>query len=111
LQVASGGVYSIPFDNTGGLATGIAVANVGSQAATVAVVVKDEAGISLATGNLSLAAQGHASFVIGDRYAAAAGKRGVIEFTAPAGGFISPIGIRAAASGAFTTIPPIPVAR
>jgi hypothetical protein len=73
--------------------------------------VKDEAGISLATGNLSLAAQGHASFVIGDRYAAAAGKRGVIEFMAPAGGFISPIGIRAAASGAFTTIPPIPVAR
>jgi hypothetical protein len=35
----------------------------------------------------------------------------VIEFTTPQGGQISPIGIRAAAGGAYTTIPAIPLNR
>ncbi len=111
LQAVNAPVFAIPFDNTNGLATGVAIANVASQAGTVAVSVKDESGAAITSATLPLAALGHTSFVIGDRFSGAAGQRGVIEFTTPANGQISPIGIRASATGAFTTIPAIAIVR
>jgi hypothetical protein len=107
LQVQNAGSYILSFDNTGGLGTGVAVANVSNQAVTVQVTVRDDAGAILAIDSIKLAGSGHLSFALSDRYAAAALHRGTIQFQASANGQISALGIRAATSGAYTTIPAV----
>jgi len=97
------------FDNTGGNATGMAVANLTNQAVTVPVILLDDAGASLGTSSLSLPAYGHESFMLADPdfgyYPVTAGKRGTMEFDTPPGGQISTMGISAAPGGAITNIP------
>jgi hypothetical protein len=102
-RAASG--YLLAFDNTNGLATGVALANLSNQAASVPVVLRDETGVSLGTAAINLAARGHASFMLSDSYVAVAGKRGTVEFDSPAGTQISVLGLRATPTGAVTTIP------
>jgi hypothetical protein len=105
LETLSASAYLLAFDNTNGLATGVALANVSSQVANVPVVLRDDSGVSLGTAMINLAASGHTSFVLSDRYGAVTGKRGTVEFDTPAGAQISVLGLRAARSGAVTTIP------
>ena len=83
----------------------MALANVTNQATNVPVTVRDDSGTSLGTSNISLAANGHTSFVLPDAYAFAAGKRGTVEFDTPNAGQISALGLRATAAGAVTTVP------
>jgi len=104
--------YILAFDNTGGIVTGLAVANVLSSAASIAVKLRDDTGAVITSGTINLAGNGHTSFPLTDPqqgFPATANKRGTIEFDAPAGGQISVLGLRAApiAGGAFavTTIP------
>lgn len=105
LETRSAGSYILPFDNTGALATGIALANVAPSAANVGVRIFDEAGALLQGGSLSLPGRGHTSFLLPDAYAVAAHKRGMIEFVVPSDGKISAIGVRATSEGTLTTIP------
>jgi hypothetical protein len=107
LQVQNAASYTLSFDNTGGLGTGVAVANASNQPATVQTTVRDDTGAVLATDSIKLAGSGHLSFALSDRYAAAAQHRGTIQFQTPANGQISVLGIRAAISGAYTTIPAV----
>jgi hypothetical protein len=105
LETRNASAYMLAFDNTNGVATGLALANVSNQAASVPLVVRDDTGKTLGTPTISLAAHGHASFVLTDRYSFAAGKRGTVEFETPAGLQISVLGLRGTAGGAVTTIP------
>ena len=105
LETRNASAYMLAFDNTNGVATGLALASVSSQAANVPVVVRDDTGAILGTEIISLAAHGHASFVLTDRYAFAAAKRGTVEFNTPAGVQISVLGLRGTSAGAVTTIP------
>jgi trimeric autotransporter adhesin len=105
LETRNAIAYVLAFDNTNGLATGVALANVSNQAANVPVVLRDDTGASLGTATLNLASRGHTSFVLKDSYASAAGKRGTVEFHTPAGVQISVLGLRATPTGAVTTIP------
>ncbi|BDC52629.1 hypothetical protein F183_A49440 [Bryobacterales bacterium F-183] len=111
LLTTSASAYALPFDNTSGLNNGVAISNVTGTSVNVPISIKDEMGATIANTNITLAPYGHSSFVITERYSVAAGRRGVIEFTTPQGGQISPIGIRAATGGAYTTIPAIPLMR
>lgn len=98
--------YLIAFDNTGGTVTGIAVNSVSAQSLDVPVIVRDDAGAQIDNGALALAANGHLSFTLGiDKFPAAAGKRGTIEFVTPAGGQIGVLGIRIPPTLTFTTLP------
>jgi hypothetical protein len=105
LETRNASGYVLAFDNTNGLATGLALANVSNQAQTVPVVLRDDTGASLGTATINVAARGHASFMLTDNYAAVAGKRGTVEFDTPAGTQISALGLRASPTGAVTTIP------
>jgi hypothetical protein len=105
LETRDAGAYVLAFDNTNGLVTGLALANVSNQAANVPVVLRDDTGASLGTATINLAALGHTSFVLTDNYTFAAGKRGTVEFDAPAGTQISVLGLRATPTSAVTTIP------
>ena len=107
LQFQSAASYTLAFDNTGGLGTGVAVANVATQAGNVQAIVRDDKGATLASDSIKLAGSGHLSFALTDRYAATAQHRGTIEFQTPANGQISVLAIRAATSGAYTTIPAV----
>ncbi|MEQ1946557.1 MAG: matrixin family metalloprotease [Bryobacteraceae bacterium] len=97
--------YYLPFDNTNGLVTGVAVSNVNTEAATVTVILRDDNGNGIGGGTLNLAALGHDSFVLTARYAATVNRRGTMEFVTPVGGRIGVLGLRFTSSGAFTTIP------
>jgi len=106
LEGRNAGAYVLAFDNTGGTATGIAVNSVSAQAVSVPVIVRNDAGAQIATGNIALAANGHSAFTLGaDQFLAAAGIRGTIEFDAPAGAQIGALGIRIPIAHTFTTLP------
>jgi hypothetical protein len=97
--------YLLPFDNTGGLATGVALANLSAQPADIAVTIRDESGAVVpGSKSIGLAALGHTSFMLTDREAVGQ-RRGTIEFDTPPNGRISVIGLRFTPAGAFTTIP------
>ncbi len=112
LQAVNAPSYILAFDNTGGLSTGLAIATLAAQAASVNVIIRDDTGAQIGTGSINLPAQGHTSFVSTDTssggWAVTAGVRGTIELDTPSGGQIAPLGLRfAAISGGFTltTIP------
>jgi hypothetical protein len=107
LQVQNSSTYTLPFDNTSGIATGIALSVTTATSATVPILVQDDQGNLITTDTITLPGRGHTSFVLGTRYPAAGAVRGTIQFQAPAGAEIGVIGIRALPSGAYTTIPPI----
>jgi len=103
------GSFALLFDNTSlvnTLGTGVALANLGPQPATVPIVVNDDGGAQIASGSIQLAAFGHTAFTLSDQYPATAGKRGTVQLTAPPTGQISALGIRANGNS-FTTIPAI----
>ena len=97
--------YIVAFDNTAGTATGIAINSVSTQALNVPVIVRNDAGVRIATDTLNLAANGHLAFALGDKYSAAATIRGTIEFDTPPGGQIGVLGIRTPVAHTFTTLP------
>jgi hypothetical protein len=105
LETRTSGNFILAFDNTGGLSTGLALANVVNQAAGVFVVLKDDTGANLGTTTINLPADGHTSFLLTPTYAATAGKRGTVEFDTPSGGAISALGLRATPNATLTTIP------
>jgi hypothetical protein len=105
LETRDANAYILAFDNTNGLATGLALANVSNQAVSVPVVLRDDTGASLGTAAINLPALGHTSFILADSYPSVAGKRGTVEFDTPTGAQISALGLRGTPSGAVTTIP------
>jgi hypothetical protein len=105
LETRKAGAYVLVFDNTGGVSTGLALAEVSGQAANVPVTIRDDAGNLVQTTNITVAAHGHTAFMLPGTYPAAAGIRGTVEFDTPAGGQISVVGLRATGDGTLTTIP------
>ncbi len=105
LETQNASAFILAFDNTNGLVTGLALANVSGQSATVPVIVRDDIGTELGKATIQLAAHGHTSFLLANEYGFAANRRGTIEFDTPSNGQISALGIRAASTGSLTTIP------
>ncbi len=107
LETRDASSYVLSFDNTSGLATGLAIANLASAAASVGVVIRDDTGANIGTGTIDLPPQGHNSFVLTDSslgFPITAGKRGTVEFETPPGGQISVLGLRANGN-ALTSLP------
>ena len=106
LESRNAAAYLLAFDNTSQTATGVAINSVSAQAVNIPVVVRNEAGAQIATDTISLSANGHLAFTLAvDKYLAAAGIRGTIEFDAPAGAQIGALGIRIPVAHTFTTLP------
>ena len=102
-ETRNAGAYVLAFDNTAQLATGVAIANLSNQAASVGMTLRDDAGNTLQTTTIPVPANGHYAFVLGGVYPLAAGRRGTVEFSS-SGAKISVLGIRANGN-AFTSIP------
>jgi len=97
--------FALVFDDTKGLTTGVALANLNAAAATVTARIYDDTGTLLQTVSINLGSRGHTSFMLPDSYAVTASKRGMVEFVVPPGAKISAIGLRAKNDGTLTTIP------
>src|SRR5579864_5449911 len=111
METRAASSYLLAFDNTTGVFTGVAIANVSSASANIPVIIRDEQGNLLSSTSLLLAANGHTSFVLSDPAAGfpvTANRRGTLEFDAPSGSQISVLGIRytpGPVGGTTTTIP------
>jgi len=100
------GTFVLAFDNTNGLATGLAIANFSAQAASVNVIVRDDTGTQIDSHTETLDGHGHDSFMLASTWSETGGKRGTVEFAPPSGASIGIIGIRAIpATGVVTTVP------
>jgi CHRD domain-containing protein/putative Ig domain-containing protein len=71
----------LPFDNTQGFASGIAVANTNASQSIVVTVTVTPDGGSPTVNSFVLAAHGHTAFVLAANYPAAVGVRGTVRFT------------------------------
>lgn len=105
LETRNASSYLLPFDNTNGVVLGVALANIVGQAVEVAVTVRDDAGVPIASGSIPLPGNGHVSFGLSDRFPVTANQRGTIEFATPLPGQISTLGMRYTPPGTLTTIP------
>ena len=114
LESRNAQAYIIAFDNTKGTATGIAVNTVSApgqtQQVNIHVTVRDDAGIAITGGTITLPPNGHYAFTLANRYSESANIRGTIEFDttqAPVGVAIGALGIRitAGATPTYTTLP------
>ncbi|BDC52354.1 hypothetical protein F183_A46690 [Bryobacterales bacterium F-183] len=102
---SSGTRASLTYDESN-LVTGVALWYNGSQAATVTITARDEAGAQIGTGTITMQPGTKTAFALSDRVGAVAGKRGLVEFTS-SGGNIAVLGLRFA-NAAFTSIPAAP---
>jgi sugar lactone lactonase YvrE len=107
LETRNASSYLLPFDNTGTLQTGLAIANLSSAQTGVSLIVRDNSGAQIGTGQMTLPAMGHESFMLQqglDGLSVTAGKRGTIEFDTASGGQVSVLGLRANGN-AITSLP------
>jgi hypothetical protein len=101
--VSSGNRIWVPFDNTQGFTTGIALANTNpSQPITVSVLLQLENG-SQTSGSIFLPAHAHVAFVAPTRFPFIAGARGSILFTAPTAD-LTVVGLQFTPTGSFTSL-------
>ncbi|MCU1237596.1 MAG: hypothetical protein JWP63_5563 [Candidatus Solibacter sp.] len=100
----------LPFDNSAGFSTGIAMVNPGADRANLVAIVRDENGLILGQFGVPLIARGHTAFVVAERLAASKGRRGSIEFQHTGNGTVTGLGLRFSTSGSFTSVPGVPIA-
>ena len=94
---------TLPYDNTAGFVMGVALANLSTSLATVAVTMWDDSGNQLGTQNLTIAGSGHTSFVLPTEFPLTAGKLGTVKFQS--GGGLAGLGLRFSPFGTFTSVP------
>lgn len=116
LAVAPGSQILIPFYNSPGFSTNIAVVNASSAAETLSATLLLSSGQVVTGSPLNVPANGHAAFSLASQFPQSAGQQGTLQLSSASGTF-SVIGLRGNPTGAFTSIPvyvvnaaPIPAA-
>ncbi|MDP2998151.1 MAG: choice-of-anchor C family protein [Bryobacterales bacterium] len=95
----------LPYDNTKGFSTGVALVNPTTGPATISFALRDENGAQLGVQSIALPGNGHTSFAVASRFPLAAGRRGIIEIQNTTGGAMAALGLRFSPFGSFTSIP------
>jgi hypothetical protein len=98
----------VPFDNTNGYTTSMAIVNGANlQPTTLSVSTLDENGVAITPPQsiAPLPANGHTSFAIPTMFPATAGRRGVLEFKSTSGTNITALGFRFNPTFNFTSVP------
>jgi hypothetical protein len=97
----------LPYDNTTGFSTGVAMANLSPTAATITATIWDENGFQLGTQTLTLSGNGHTSFALPDKLPLTGGKRGIVQFQSSSTSGLTGLGLRFSPFGTFTSVPTI----
>jgi hypothetical protein len=99
----SGSNIFLPFDNTQGFVTSLAVSNANpTQSVSVSVAITSESGAQTNVA-ITLPAHGHTAFVLPAAYPATAGARGSIRFS-PSSPDIAVVGLRFSPNNSFTSL-------
>jgi uncharacterized protein (TIGR03118 family) len=93
----------LPYDNTAGNQTALAIANQSASAQTITVTLFDQNGNQLVSSPMNLPAFGHTSFFVNSQYSQSANQLGVVQFQGSAG--VTGVGLRFTSAGSFTSIP------
>jgi len=101
---ASATRFLVPFDNTNGFITSVALANPTSASESITVGFQPASGASSQLTPITLPANGHTSFTVPTQFATTTGQKGLLEFYA-ASGSISILALRFNPTGAFTAAP------
>ena len=104
LEERNANFYVLPFDNTNPISTGVAIANLSIQPATVNVSLRNDGGFQIDNETIQMEGLGHTSFLLGGTYPKTAGIRGSAVFQSQSGGQISLLGLRNNGP-ALTTVP------
>jgi hypothetical protein len=96
--------YLLPFDETPGYVTGVALANLSSAAVTITAVLRDDSGAQISGDSIALPAYGHTSYEVSSRLPGIRGRRGTLEFRSTSGN-IAVLGLRFNQFSSFATIP------
>ena len=101
--VASGSShFFMPFDNTSGAITGVAITNSGANPAIITATLRyDDGGPKETVSYPQLAARNHQAFVLASQFPNTAGRSGVAEFTVNSP--VSVVEFRFNSTGAFTS--------
>jgi hypothetical protein len=100
--------FILPYDAVGGLATGVALANLAAtQAVAVNVTIMNENGAQIGAGAVNLPAGGHTAFLLADKFPATISNRGIVQFSSATATNITGLGLRLDPTGGFTSIPKI----
>ena len=103
IATLSGNSILMPFDNTQGNVTAVAIANTNpTQSLTVSLLFETDGGAQSA-GSIVLPPHAHQAFVVPLNNPAVAGFRGSIQFTAPSSD-IAVMGLEFTSAGAFTSL-------
>jgi hypothetical protein len=94
----------VPFDNTTGLLSAIAVVNPGASPILIQANIRTTDGLTISGTLPLLPAKGQSTFVMPTQFAGTAGKRGLAEFFVQTGSF-SMISLRFNPDSAFTSSP------
>jgi hypothetical protein len=99
---------SLPYDDTIGFRTGLALANTSaSSASAVTVLLLDQNGVQLASSQINVPAFGHLAFFLPDMFLPTSNTRGIMKLGNSSGLGIVAIGLRFNSSGSFTGVPVI----
>jgi len=104
-QAQFSSILTMPFDNTIGFVTGVALANLANSSAQVTATMWDDSGNALGTQTFTIPSGGHTSFALPSQIASTAGKRGTVQFQSTAVNGIIGIGLRFSPLGTFTSVP------
>jgi len=97
--------FVMPFDNTAGSSTAMAIVNPGGTlTSNVTAIVRDVQGRTIGTGTISLGPQTQQSFLLADKFPVTAGKIGSIRFSGSTNR-LTGLGFRFNSAGSFATIP------
>ncbi len=98
--------FLLPFDDTIGFYTGLALVNPGPAPSTVAVAIRDENGDSIVSGSVVLPAHGQKALMLREAFPDVHDHRGVAEFVSTDAD-LAAIGLRFNPGGTFTSFEPI----
>jgi hypothetical protein len=102
--VAASSRVLMPFDNTNGLVTSMAIVNPTAASESIAVGMQPLSANPSQLTAITLPANGYMAFALPQQFSAAAAQRGLLEFYS-ASGSISVIALRFSPTGGFTTAP------
>ena len=105
LETRTRPILIVPFDNTFGFATGVAMVNLSNTPILVTAIARDDRGNEILRDTIPLSASGHTAFSLPDKYPALTGLLGQIELQSPNVAGISALGLRFSPTLRFTSIP------
>jgi hypothetical protein len=106
LEVGLSGGVIIPYDNTNGYRTGVALTNPTASTASLQLTITDQTGSRITSSQIDLRPFEHVAFFMTERFSQSSDLSGMLQLQNSSGA-VTGIGLRFSPTGTFTSVPPI----